>query len=62
MKKYRIVFEQKQNPLGAIKKLEGSIQVLLNDGWEPQGGVSVTTEVWYNTKWYIACQAMTKNE
>ena len=62
MKDYKIAYSQGKKPSEAIEELEKSVQGYLKLGWEPQGGVSVTTEVWYGTKFYIACQAMIKNE
>lgn len=62
MKDYQIVRGQGAEPSEAIEKLEKDVQRALKKGWEPQGGLCVTTEKWYDTKWYTACQAMIKNE
>lgn len=66
MKDYQIVRGQGAKPSEAIEGLEKAVQRALKKGWEPQGGLCVTIEEeeycskWF--KWYIACQAMIKNE
>ena len=45
-----------------VKELDDKVNKLIKDGWKPQGGVSVSTEVHGYKTWYTICQAMVKHE
>jgi len=44
------------------QSLENKINALMEDGWTPQGGISVTQATDNISTWFIVAQAMVKNE
>lgn len=54
---YQIVICQDIYVHKALKELEQKVQKLCQEGWTPQGGISVAVK---NYDWCFACQAMVK--
>ena len=59
---YQTVYETSEYLYDGSKKLDNKVNELIKDGWEPQGGVSVSPEVYGHKTWYTLCQAMVKRE
>jgi len=55
---YTIVSAESNYPRDAIKKVEKEVERLCNDGWKPQGGVSVSVTI----SSYTYAQALVKEE
>lgn len=54
--KYQVISGRGWTPDGAVKELEKKVNNLINEGWEPMGGVVVTA---FNDNVY---QALIKRE
>ena len=60
MEQYKIVHAISRALCDAVKYLEKEVNELLQEGWELQGGVSVSKAD--NGSYSAACQAMVKKE
>lgn len=54
---YQIVCGQDSDMRYALKGLEKEVKKLCQEGWKPQGGISIASN---DYDWYCACQAMVK--
>lgn len=57
--KYCTVHGQGNDPCDALEQLDEKVNKMLQEGWEPQGGVAVT---FTDYEWFYACQALIKND
>lgn len=57
--KYQVVqTESAERMEYAIEDLEQKVQKLYEDGWKPQGGISIAIETHYHSACFYASQAM----
>lgn len=54
---YKVVCGQDSKISDALETLKRKVELQCQEGWEPQGGVSIALK---NYDWYYACQAMVK--
>ena len=59
---YKIVAIMEPCFVDAKHSLEIQVNILMEDGWIPQGGISVAQDVNKLSTYYIVSQAMVKNE
>ena len=59
MKQYKIISKERYSVDSAVEELEREVNKHIQNGWELQGGVSITKSAYGD---YGVCQAMIKNE
>ena len=55
---YQVVCGQDSSMRCAMEELEKKVKKLCQEGWKPQGGISIAVNEEH--EWYYACQAMVK--
>jgi len=54
---YKVVHWIGHDISDGMEKFESEIEELCEEGWKPQGGISISTS---DSGWYDLCQAMVK--
>lgn len=54
---YQVVCGQDSSMADALKELEEKVKKMCQEGWKPQGGISLAVK---DYDWCYACQAMVK--
>ena len=60
---YKIIIAIKKGEIEAMSELEHEVRKYIEEGWKPQGGISVIAapgEIAYDTMFYSFFQAMIK--
>lgn len=57
---YKIVIAHGEFYKSVRIKVEEEVKELIKQGYQPQGGVSITNETYGNNVWYTITQAMVK--
>lgn len=62
---YEVVYSRSLDMAEALKELEKKVRKRCENGWRPQGGISVATTPWVPTRdgkgvYKLVCQAMVK--
>ena len=60
--KYEVIVVEHPHKLKAQLKLQEKVNELLKDGWDVNGGVSVSAYVFEFTQYYVLAQSMIKDE
>ena len=61
---YKIIITTKKGKIEAMSELEHEVRKYIEEGWKPQGGITVITapgEISYDTIFYSFFQAMIKD-
>lgn len=59
---YKILVKRKDSLCEATIELEKEVRIIMQEGWKPQGGVSIATDRMGYSTYYTACQAMIKEK